>query len=403
MSPIRKVVPHRRTSRTRTGTALVAAALTGITLLSITSCSSEGSSSDAWSRVTAAASSGADGILPSGLPSDLPSGLLDGLPTDLDQLKNWTFDDWDTWAQDHVFNNPVIKGLWDADKMTKAKPKDQAPPSDNPDGDGSATDPEPAPIRATALARPYTKYATVGKIFAEVSKTASAVCSGTVVRDPQHPGKSNLVGTAGHCVHGGHGQDWLKHIIFVPAYNSSGVGSGGRQSLDKALSPLGQWWADKIIASPQWTAEGSEVGDKASQYDFAVVRVHNPDGDGRSLEETVGSSMPVWFNAPRNQLAPVSAWGYPAAPPFDGQELYRCNSPINPVRLSYDASRPAMLSIGCTMTGGSSGGGWFAERPDGEMALVSENSIGTLDHSTLSGPYLGEVAQKMFDYISQKR
>ncbi|AXI79739.1 trypsin-like serine peptidase [Peterkaempfera bronchialis] len=418
MSPIRRGVLRRRTTRTTgTRTAFAAAALAGVTLLSVTACASDGSS-DAGGRGTAQVTPGDGGGLPSGLPSELasalPSGLLEGLPTSWDQLKDWTFDDWDSWAADHVFNNPVIKDLWNADKMKAAKPKDQAPPSDtgggdsgggDDSGDGSGsgdggTDPEPAPIKATALPRPYD--GKVGKIFMQTSPTEAAVCSGTVVSDPQHPGRSNLVWTAGHCVHGGKGKDWFKSIMFVPAYNSSGAGSGHQQSTDKALAPLGQWWADDIISSPQWTAEGGETGDKASQYDFAVLKVRNPSGGGRSLEETVGGSVPVWFNAPRDQLAPVAAWGYPAVAPFDGQELYHCNSPIAPVRLSYDTSRPPMLSIGCTMTGGSSGGGWFVRRSDGTTALVSENSIGTLDHTTLSGPYLGDVAQKMFDYLSRK-
>ncbi|MCD0484672.1 hypothetical protein LO771_20325 [Streptacidiphilus sp. ASG 303] len=415
MSPIRRGPLRRRTTRTGTGTSLAAAALAGVTLLGVTACTSDGGSSEAGGSVTARATSGADGGLPgdlaSALPSGLPSGLLDGLPSSLDQLKNWTFDDWDKWAQDHVFNNPVIKGLWDPQKMKQARPKDQAPPADPPNDNGNGgtdngSDPEPAPIRATAVERPYTKFGAVGKIFFDEPE-GTAVCSGTVVSDPAHPGKSNLVWTAGHCVHGGRGGDWYKHIMFVPGYNSSGVGSGGQQSLDRALAPLGQWWADDIVTSPQWAAEGPPAThgpvNKSSQYDFAVLRVHNPQGDGRSLEETVGSAIPVYFNAPRTAMAPVANWGYPAKEPFDGQELYRCRSTIPPVRLSFDTSRPPMLVIGCTMTAGSSGGGWFTRMPDGRTGLVSDNSIGPVDNPTWeAGPYLGTVAQKMFDYFTRK-
>ncbi|MFJ6216278.1 trypsin-like serine peptidase [Streptomyces sp. NPDC092296] len=443
MSPIRRDVLRRRTNRTRTGTAFAAAALAGVTLLSVTACSDNGGSSDARGGGATAQAIGGDlGGLPDGLPSELasalPSGLLDGLPNSLDELKNWTFDDWDKWAEDHVFNNPVIKGLWDPDKMKHAKPKDQDPPTDTPsgnpddpsgdsggsgsggddggdgdggdgDGDGSSDGmvrPLPTPIRATAVERPYTRNGAVGKIFFD-EPDGTAVCSGTVVSDPAHPGKSNLVWTAGHCVHGGKGGDWYQHIIFVPGYNSSGTGSGGQQSLDKELAPLGQWWGDDVVTSPQWAAEGPPAThgpvDKSSQYDFAVVRVHNPDGDGRSLEETVGGAVPVWFNAPRENLAPVANWGYPAAQPFDGQELYRCRSTVPPSRLSYDGSRPPMLVIGCTMTGGSSGGGWFATMPDGRTGLVSNNSIGPIKDPTWeAGPYLGTVAEKMFDYFAKK-
>ena len=48
------------------------------------------------------------------------------------------------------------------------------------------------------------------------------VCSGTVVKDPRNPGKSNLVWTAGHCVHAGQAGGWYRNIVFVPAYNDKG-------------------------------------------------------------------------------------------------------------------------------------------------------------------------------------
>jgi hypothetical protein len=128
--------------------------------------------------------------------------------------------------------------------------------------------------------------------------------------------------------------------------------------------------------------------------------VHNPDGNGKSLEETVGTAMPVWFDAPRDQLS-ISAWGYPVVKPFDGQELDKCDGG-KPVRLSFDPKRPPMMTIGCTMTAGSSGGGWFATMPDGREALVSNTSLGTMDHTSLSGPYLESVAREALDYISKK-
>jgi hypothetical protein len=61
-----------------------------------------------------------------------------------------------------------------------------------------------------------------------------------------------------------------------------------------------------------------------------------------------------------------------------------------------------MLTIGCTMTAGASGGGWFAPMPDGRLALVSNTSIGTAAHTTLSGPYLEGVAQQALAWIAQK-
>lgn len=46
------------------------------------------------------------------------------------------------------------------------------------------------------------------------------------------------------------------------------------------------------------------------------------------------------------------------------------------MRLSIEQNDPTMYRIGCTMTGGSSGGGWVETGSDGKPALVSNTSIG---------------------------
>ncbi|WP_431680784.1 trypsin-like serine peptidase [Kitasatospora sp. KL5] len=369
-------------------------ALAAALLLTVAACTPEGGGG---TEPSGSASAQAGRLR---LPTDLPSGLLAGLPRSWDELRRWKFSDWDNWASKHVFQNPVVRDLWDPDRMEKAAPQQPAPPAAPPPPGDNGTEPDPAPVQAVAVERPYTRYPASGKVFSNAPGEGIGQCSATVVADPAHPGKSNLVWTAAHCVHQGKGGDWFKNIIFVPAYNSSGAASGGRKAKPAEVAPLGQWWADKVITSPLWPAEGGHSGDAANQYDFAVLRVHNPDDPAKSLEETIGTAVPVWFDAPRDQLK-ISAWGYPAVKPFNGQELDRCDGG-RPTRLSFDAARPPMLTIGCTMTAGASGGGWFAAMPDGRLALVSNTSIGTLAHTTLSGPYLEGVARQALAYISQK-
>ncbi|MFJ1706142.1 trypsin-like serine peptidase [Kitasatospora sp. NPDC088346] len=347
-----------------------------------------------------------------------------GLPRSWDELRSWHFEDWDNWASKHVFHNPETGGVWSPETMGDAAPK-QPEPAAVPPSAGAAPEPAttaptepatappapsaaggaspgagPAVVQAVPVPRPYTRYAASGKVFMTAPNGGTGQCSATVVADPEHPGRSNLVWTAAHCVHEGRGGDWFKNIIFVPAYNSSGAAGGGRRATLPEVAPLGQWWADKVITSPQWTAEGGHSGNAANQYDFAVLRVHDPASTERSLEETVGTAVPVWFDAPRDELT-VSAWGYPAVRPFDGQELDRCDAG-RPGQLSFDPKRPAMLTIGCTMTAGASGGGWFATMPDGRQALVSNTSIGNLDHTSLNGPYLEGVARQALEYLSKK-
>ncbi|MFD5431944.1 trypsin-like serine peptidase [Kitasatospora sp. NPDC127067] len=391
----------------------LAAALAAGTLLAVSACGPDGPAgggtspapppSSAAAQAAGAGAGGAIGGIT--LPSGLPTSLLEGLPRSWDDLKKWKFEDWDKWASKHVFNNPVVKDFWDPDKMGDSKPAEPAPPAAKPapatpapSTDDGVTDPEPPVVKALAVPRPYTKQPS-GKVFFS-AQGGRGNCSATVITDPQHPGKSNLVWTAGHCVHEGKGGNFFKDLVFVPAYNNSGASSGGKRAPLSELAPLGTWWADQVTASPQWMVEGGGSGDAANQYDFAVMRVRNQNDTGKSLEETVGSAVPVWFDAPRDQLK-VSAVGYPLVKPFDGQELYKCDGG-KPTRLSFDAKRPTMLTIGCTMTQGASGGGWFATMPDGRTALVSNTSIGTQEHTSLSGPYLEAVARQALDWISKK-
>jgi hypothetical protein len=218
------------------------------------------------------------------------------------------------------------------------------------------------------------------------------------VQDPAHPGKSNLVWTAGHCVHAGKNGGWFRNIAFVPSYNDLGQSQTALAGVSRdVLAPFGVWWADRATTSQQWIDTGSATGGNGSPFDFAALRVTPPPG-GRSLEETVGAAAPIWFDAPSaTQIPSIGAWGYPAAAPFDGQRMFDCTD--RPGRLSLDAQAPTEYRIGCTMTGGSSGGGWFAIRPDGVTALVSNTSVGPATNTWLAGPHLGEEARQVLNQI----
>ncbi|MER8186197.1 hypothetical protein [Kitasatospora sp. NPDC094015] len=324
------------------------------------------------------------------------------LPDSLKDLKNWSADDLANWAKEHGFKPEVLKGYWDQVRMETAKgvrPKEA--------NIATAKSPSrsevqlPPAIPAAAEKHPYSPgTAVVGKIFLSVGPNSDAECSGTVVTDPANPGRSNLVWTAAHCVHEGKDGSWFKKISFVPSYNRTGAASGGRRATLEQLAPYGVWTMDAGYVSPQWVQEGSEKGGPASQFDFAVFHVHSEDS-ARSLEETVGGSVPVWFNAPTATIGAVSAYGYPAEAPFDGRELEHCDSRIKLTPYVYDAERPPMNAMGCTMTGGSSGGGWFAQR-DGRPALISNTSVGNDQATFLAGPTLGADAQKGFEYFSRQ-
>ncbi|MFI2212264.1 trypsin-like serine peptidase [Streptomyces sp. NPDC020141] len=317
------------------------------------------------------------------------------------EWRNWDKDAWLREAQDFV--NPIIEDLWDPDRMREAETPPERPVDEDISGDDGVTDPTPAPVEAQTVRAPYrTSAPEAGKVFFD-GPEGSMVCSATVVKDPANPGKSNLVWTAGHCVHAGKKGGWYRNIAFVPSYNDSARSTADLQNAPKAeVAPHGVWWGDWVKTSEQWIGEGGKTGGQGAPYDFAVIHViPEKGGTGKSLEETVGSALPVEFDAPSvSEMARVTATGYPAAAPFDGERMFQC--PDRPGRLSVKTDEPTMYRIGCTMTGGSSGGGWVAEGRDGKPALISNTSIGPVSAGWLAGPRLGGEAKAVFESVSEK-
>ncbi|MDX2680728.1 trypsin-like serine peptidase [Streptomyces sp. NY05-11A] len=392
---------RRRNARRRTSPVLGAVALASVLALTATACDSGDTEADG--RVGATASAAGDGKIT--IPDDIKDKLKEhGI--DLDKWKNgawknWDKDDWLREAQDYI--NPIIKGLWDPDRMRKAEDPDRAVDDGDLSGDQGVTDPTPAAVDAKAVPTTYHANAPeAGKVFFD-SPEGTMVCSATVVQDPAHPGKSNLVWTAGHCVHAGKGGGWYRNLVFVPSYNDKGLSAEQLQTANKEqAAPYGVWWGDWTKTSDQWIAQGGQTGGDGASYDYAVIHVTPEEGgSGKSLEETVGSALPVDFKAPAvPKIDSITATGYPAAAPYDGQKLYQCQD--KPGRFSISSSDPTMYRIGCTMTGGSSGGGWVAAGSNGKPALVSNTSIGPVKAGWLAGPRLGDVAKGVYDSVSDK-
>ncbi|MFH8289889.1 trypsin-like serine peptidase [Streptomyces sp. NPDC018059] len=386
--------------------ALAATGLAATLALTATACGpSEDKASD---KPDTAASQGSDGsdAGSEGADSKLPGELADKLKEhgiDPDKWrngawKNWDKDDWLRESKDFV--NPVIAGLWKPERMKKAKDPNKTIAAKDASADQGATDPAPSPVRAKPEKTPYHENAApVGKIFFD-SPEGSMVCSGTVVKDPRNPGKSNLVWTAGHCVHAGAQGGWYRNIAFVPAYNDLGkseaeLGSAAAQE----IAPYGQYWADWVSTSNEWINEGGPTGGAGATHDYAVMHV-KPERGGKSLEETVGNALDVDFSTPTTRsVSSMGAWGYPAAPPYNGLIMHKCVD--KPGRLSLSPSLPTMYRIGCTMTGGSSGGGWFRMVGD-KTELVSNTSIGPAENTWLAGPQLGKGAEQVYDMMSEK-
>ncbi|MFJ2903625.1 MULTISPECIES: trypsin-like serine peptidase [unclassified Streptomyces] len=384
--------------------SLAVVALASVLALTATAC--EPGDTEAGGQASATASTaGADSDGKIKVPDDLRDKLKEhGINLDKwknGAWKNWDRDDWLREADEFV--NPIIKGLWNPDRMRDADDPDQGVDDNDLSGDQGVTDPTPEAVNARAVAPSYhANAATAGKVFFD-SPEGTMVCSATVVTDPAHPGKSNLVWTAGHCVHAGKKGGWYRNVAFVPSYNDAGRSAAQLENATKEqIAPYGVWWGDGAKTSQQWIEQGGQSGGAGASYDFAVIHV-TPEkgGSGKSLEETVGSALPVNFDAPAvPKVADITATGYPAAKPFDGQKLYQCQD--KPGRLSMAAADPTMYRIGCTMTGGSSGGGWVERGTDGKPTLVSNTSIGPVTSGWLAGPRFGDVAKGVYDAVSKK-
>ncbi|MFX4294591.1 trypsin-like serine peptidase [Streptomyces bohaiensis] len=403
MSSIRRGPGRRRAA---------GAAIAAVTVLALTAtaCGPGDDSGDQGKNPTEDAA----GERPGG--GDRLGELLDRLPieVDVEQWKDGAWADWDSenWLREAgEYIGIIIEDFWDRERMEEAggqensvdeddiEEEESAPETGDPADDRGVTDPFPAPYQADRAATPYSQNNPgVGKLFFETPE-GTGVCSAAVVQDPDNPGASNLVATAGHCVHAGVEGGWFRQVMFVPAYND-----GGQDFVDQPaenpfeeVAPFGLWWAADVATTNYWIENGTMDGGNGAHQDFAVMRVEQEEGDGSSLEEQTGVAYEIDFDAPAVAgLGTLQNYGYPQSEPFDGEVMHSCTG--DPTRLSLDAAEPVMYVLGCTMTAGSSGGPWLTA-DGGEPRLVSVNSIGPVTSTWLAGPRLDASAEEVFDVV----
>lgn len=270
--------------------------------------------------------------------------------------------------------------------------------------------PLPQPVDARKVPGPYTNHtgAVTGKLFFYRQGDADSgnyyVCSGTVIKSQN----ASLVWTAGHCVHDGKGGTWHMDMVFVPAFDNPDGDPNVDPSDLSAYAPLGTFPAVHVWTSPEWVKTGDEHGGDLA-HDYAVIEVGR-NSRGQTLDSAVQSTgakpVPMWFNAPTEQAKTpqMSIRGYPAAQPFNGMSQYGCTADsvqlLNVTELGPDAKE---YRAGCDLTGGASGGGWFARAPGqsaGDVSLVTNTSVGSAHNAHggnwLAGPYLDASAKQLY-------
>jgi V8-like Glu-specific endopeptidase len=277
-----------------------------------------------------------------------------------------------------VFKQQQTQGFWTAERMRNATPLDLLPLTRDglkalgtPKRGGKETAVPPTAVSPTAFPQaggPWTGGGAVVKtsgrvFFSFQGRTAS--CSGNSVTSQN----GSTVITAGHCVK--YQGSWHTNWVFVPAYNNG-------------QAPYGQWSATKTFSTDQWVAS------EDINYDVGAAVVA-PLG-GKKLAETVGAQG-LSFNGGYNKA--MYAFGFPAASPYDGTKLIHCSG-----NSSKDFLFSKDHSLGCNMTGGSSGGPWFTSFSEatGTGLQASVNSFGyTFLPNRMFGPYFGNEAKAVYD------
>jgi V8-like Glu-specific endopeptidase len=256
-----------------------------------------------------------------------------------------------------------VRAYWTAERMRAAVPVDRVkgagPPRENAKpggGGGGGTSPATSVEVTIPPGSPLTAH---GKVFFS-DGGANYVCSGTAL-------EGNVVWTAGHCVNEGPG-GYYTNFMFVPAY------------IDGA-APLGKFPASTLLTTGGWRLTG--------QFGVDVgAAIPSTNATGQTLDQAVVERTPV-FNSSRAQS--YSAYGYPAARPFNGRRMRVCNTAWS---RNDTSATPDTMGVPCDMTGGSSGGGWVTS--SGQVASVVSYGYASLKN-VLFGPHLEVEAQGLYN------
>lgn len=244
-----------------------------------------------------------------------------------------------------------VREYWTPERMQDATPRELKGPGANKGKPGGGN------TKNAGKAVRSTPQPELGKVFFTLGGI-DYVCSGTATTSTNR----DVVTTAGHCLNEGPGR-YATNFAFVPAY-------------DNGSRPYGTWVAENLYAPSAWV----NSGDFNHDVGFAVMAEQG----GQSLTDVTGS-YPIGFN--KGYGLTFEAFGYPADTPYDGQELWKCSGVAG-----QDSRGTTDHRLPCSMTGGSSGGGWITGG-----TLNSVNSFGYEgEKDVMYGPYFGDVAQSVF-------
>jgi hypothetical protein len=272
-------------------------------------------------------------------------------------------------VRDRAASERAVERYWTPERMARARPLDAVREADG-DLDLRAAPRRPKPpefesgrVVDTAVA-PNTVN---GKLFGKIKGFGAYSCSATSV----DAANRNTIISAAHCVvvprNGGREARPATKLAFVPSYS-------------EGTRPFGTWVFDRFVIYRSWRRNSN------FNYDYSAIRMRPQ--DGVNLEDVVGGAQ-VATNLPVEE--DYYAVGYPENLD-DGEVMRYCLSPFagfDPIPIAHG---PPPIGMGCDMSFGASGGGWFVNG-----YLNSVTSFGYDDRPGFSyGPYFGKKAGELF-------
>jgi Trypsin len=210
---------------------------------------------------------------------------------------------------------------------------------------------------------------TTGRVFFTFGGTDYS-CSGSTVASAN----ADVAVTAAHCVNDGTG-DWASNWTFVPGY------SRGR-------SRYGVYTARDFYLDSPW------VDSQDIDYDFAFIALNRAKANrGLTHAVTAAGGQPIRFGP---QPAREYIFGYPVAPPFNGEQLDYCSGQTRPDPYGGDDD----AGVSCGMTEGDSGGPWLAgfNPATGTGTITSVSSFKySSDGKSLYGAEFGSAAESLYN------
>lgn len=278
--------------------------------------------------------------------------------------------------------------FWTAERISKAQPRDVVFDPSGRRLPSSAKRPATTDVVGASWSGGGVVAATTGRVFFSMG-SSYYLCSGSVVTDTRMD--RSIVLTAAHCAYDEENEAFADNWMFVPGYDAMPAAPTADGSFcDNTMH--GCWTADALVVAEGYATAGA-FNDQAVVHDYAYAAVGIGGKQDVQLDSTVGAQNVRFDGA----ASGTDTWlfGYPAAQKYKGVDLTYCRGPLGFDRWMDNVT----YRVTCNMTGGASGGPWFApfSSADGTGSIISVNSYGYQGVKAMFGPRLGTEANAMLN------